>query len=537
MTVPGSMINRPLLVSSILTHAVRNNPHQEIVTGLDGGKKHRYTYANFYKRVVQLAMGLQNNGIKMGDRVGTLAWNTYRHLEIYYATAGTGLVCHTINPRLHISQIQFIINDAQDVVMFYDSHFESLVEQLKPNCPSVKHWVLLDESTSATNLSTYTEWLDTSHEDLDWPQFDENSACGLCYTSGTTGDPKGALYSHRSTILHAYASCHPDAVGVSRRDAVMPLVPMYHVNAWGLPYSAMLSGAKMVMPGADHSGKALHSLCETEGVTLSAGVPSIWQIMLDYTLANNLTFSTLKCAVIGGSACPPAMITTLSKLNVSVRHAWGMTEVSPLGTVCLLLPEHESLSEQEQLNVLAAQGRPLFGAEFKITGDDNVTPLPTDGKTTGNLMVRGNWVIERYYGKSESALTDGWFHTGDVASLDENGYMRISDRSKDVIKSGGEWISSIEIENIATEHPDVQQAACIAKPDPKWGERPVLVVLKKPGTSPSEENILSIYNNRVAKWMIPDEVVFVDQMPMTATGKLQKAELRKKFFAPKENNE
>lgn len=536
MTVLGNMMNRPLLVSSILTHAVNNNPQQQIASALGDGRFHRYTYTDFAKRVRQLAAGLLRQGIQAGNRVGTLAWNTHRHLEIYYATAGVGMVCHTVNPRLHLEQIAFIINDAQDVVLFYDEHFAALVEQLKPLCASVRQWVLLDEPAGAApdDLSVYANWFGPDDANLVWPEFDENTACGLCYTSGTTGNPKGALYSHRSTLLHAYASCHPDAVGISCRDAIMPLVPMYHVNAWGLPYSALLSGAKLVMPGPDHSGAALHDLCEREGVTLSAGVPSIWQIMLDHVQEKGLRFSTLKRAVIGGSACPPAMITTLAKLGVSVRHAWGMTEVSPLGTVCFLLPEHEALPESEKQHVLASQGRPLFGAEFRLVSDGAVQPH--DGAATGDLMVRGNWVIERYYGQARSALNDGWFHTGDVGSIDSNGYMRISDRSKDVIKSGGEWISSIEIENIALEHPDVKTAACIAKPDQKWGERPVLVIVKKESRTPSADDILSIYTDRVAKWMIPDEVIFIDNMPMTATGKLQKVALRTMFFASQENH-
>ncbi|NYT86362.1 long-chain-fatty-acid--CoA ligase [Pollutimonas harenae] len=534
MAVLGNMMNRPLLVSSILTHAVNNNPRQLIVTAMGNGVIHRYTYTEFAQRARQLAIRLLAQGIQAGDRVGTLAWNTHRHLEIYYATAGVGMVCHTVNPRLHVEQIAFIINNAQDTVLFYDRQFAGLVEQLRPQCPSVTQWVLLDEPDDAVadGLSVYANWLGSDDTGFEWPEFDENTACGLCYTSGTTGNPKGALYSHRSTLLHAYASCHPDAVGVSCRDAVMPLVPMYHVNAWGLPYSSLLSGAKLVMPGADLSGPALHKLCETEGVTLSAGVPSIWQILLEYVQAEGLGFSSLCRAIIGGSACPPAMITALAQLNVSVRHAWGMTEVSPLGTVCFLLPEHESLSEKEKLHVLASQGRPLFGAEFRIVSEGTVQPH--DGVATGDLMIRGNWVIERYSGQAQTALNNGWFHTGDVASVDSHGYMRISDRSKDVIKSGGEWISSIEIENIASEHPDIKMAACIAKPDKKWGERPILVVVKRESSSPTAEDILSIYTDRVAKWMIPDEVIFIDNMPMTATGKVQKTALRKIFYESQE---
>lgn len=541
MAISGNMMDRPLLISSILTHAVNNNPQQRIATAIGNGKIHSYTYSDFAKRTRKLAVGLQLYGIKAGDRVGTLAWNTYRHLEIYYATAGVGMICHTVNPRLHLEQIAFIINDAQDVVLFYDHHFSTLVDQLKPLCPTVKQWVLLDESacpgSSDGSMATYANWLTADDTGFFWPEFDENTACGLCYTSGTTGNPKGALYSHRSTLLHAYASCHPDAVGISCTDAIMSLVPMYHVNAWGLPYSGLLSGAKFVMPGADFDGHSLYQLCEAEGVTLSAGVPSIWQILLDHVQSNNLQFSTLRRAVIGGSACPSAMITTLAKMDVSVRHAWGMTEVSPLGTVCFLLPEHDSLPDDEKLSILSTQGRPLFGAEFRIVGDDGKQALPRDGVTTGDLMVRGSWVINRYYGQAASALSDDWFHTGDVASIDANGYMKISDRSKDVIKSGGEWISSIEIENIATEHPDVKLAACIARPDKKWGERPLLIVVKRESSAPSALDILSIYTDRVAKWMIPDDVIFIDDMPMTATGKLQKSALRTMLFAHQENNE
>uniref|UniRef100_UPI0033400816 long-chain-fatty-acid--CoA ligase n=1 Tax=Castellaniella defragrans TaxID=75697 RepID=UPI0033400816 len=539
MAIFGNMMIRPLLISSILTHAVRNNPRQQIVTALGDGSVHRYTYTDFAARTQQLATGLRARGLQVGDRIGTLAWNTYRHLEIYYATAGSGMICHTINPRLYLEQIAFIINDAQDVALFYDRHFSDLVDQLRPLCPSIRYWVLLAEpagdASPANDDASYAGWLGTVDPDFSWPEFDENTACGLCYTSGTTGNPKGALYSHRSTVLHAYASCHPDAVGISHRDAIMPLVPMYHVNAWGLPYSGMVSGAKFVMPGPDLSGAGLYRLCESEGVTLSAGVPSIWQILLEYVQTHHLRFGSLRCAVIGGSACPPAMIVTLNDMDIAVRHAWGMTEVSPLGTVCTLMPEHEALPVDAQLRVAAAQGRPLFGAEFRITDDSGRRALPHDGVTTGNLEVRGNWVIDRYYGQPATSSNGGWFATGDVASIDANGYMRISDRTKDVIKSGGEWISSIELENIALEHPGVKLAACIAKPDKKWGERPILIVQRKPSATPSAADILSIYPGRVAKWMIPDEVVFIDDMPMTATGKLQKSVLRTLFFAPQEN--
>lgn len=538
MSAPGNMMSLPLLISSILTHAVSNNPNQLIVTALGDGTTHRYRYTDFASRTRKLAVGLQANNVKPGDRVGTLAWNTHRHLEIYYATTGIGVICHTINPRLHLDQIAFIINDAQDTILFFDQHFARLVEQLVPVCPTVQQWVVLAEpqnDAADPGLENYAGWLQHDDTKFVWPQFDENTASGLCYTSGTTGNPKGALYAHRSTVLHAYASCHPDALGISRKDTIMPLVPMFHVNAWGLPYSALLSGAKIVMPGADLSGAALYQLCESEGVTLSAGVPSVWQGLVDYAQTNGLSLSTLDRAVIGGSACPPAMITALARMGVSVRHAWGMTEVSPLGTVCTLLPEQESLDDAGKLHILASQGRPLFGAQFCIMNEDGLA-LPHDGETTGNLMIRGNWVIERYYGHPETALENGWFHTGDVASIDANGYMRITDRSKDVIKSGGEWISSIDIENIALEHADVLSAACIARPDKKWGERPILVIVRKPASNPTAEGILALYTDRVAKWMMPDDVYFIDDMPMTATGKLQKTALRTMSFEPRDQS-
>lgn len=532
MTILGNMMHLPLLISSILTHAVNNNPNQAIVTAQDDGSTHEYTYTDFFVRTKNLATALKNNNIQLGDRVGTLAWNTHRHLEIYYATSGIGAVCHTINPRLHLEQIAFIINDAQDSIVFFDHHFSDLVEKLMALCPNVKQWVLLAEGEQygkqSQSWSLYADWLTAEDPDFAWPVFDENTASGLCYTSGTTGNPKGALYSHRSTVLHAYASCHPDAVGISCRDAVMPLVPMFHVNAWGLPYSSLLSGAKIVMPGANLKGDALYRLCESEGVSISAGVPSVWQGVLDHTQANDLEFSTLRRAIIGGAACSTHMIVELARINVAVRHAWGMTEVSPLGTVCTLMPHHQQLSAEEQQAVLSSQGRPLFGVEFKIVNEDGQR-LPNDGVSTGNLMVRGNWVIDGYYRQPESALIDGWFHTGDVATIDVSGYLRITDRSKDVIKSGGEWISSIDIENIAMEHPAVLVAACIAKKHDKWGERPLLVVVKKPAATASAEDILSTFTGRIVKWSIPDEVRFIDEMPMTATGKLQKIALRKLF--------
>lgn len=533
MPTPGNMMQQPLLISSILEHAVTVNPRQRIVTAQDDGTFHEYDYSQFNFRTRRLAQTLLKRDVRQGERIGTLAWNTHRHLEIYYAVSGIGAICHTVNPRLHPEQIAFILNDAGDSLVFVDHHFASLVAYLKPLCPAVRHWVWLVENRTSGSIAPpapldhYDDWLAENDDGFSWPELDENTACGLCYTSGTTGNPKGALYSHRSTVLHAYASCHPDAMCLSRRDTVMPIVPMFHVNAWGLPYSALMSGAKLALPGANLKGDALYRLCEHAGVTMSAGVPTVWQGVYDYVSTQRLDFSTLKRLVIGGSACSSHMISAFSQLGVQVHHAWGMTEVSPLGTVCHLLPEHTNLPPGQKLAVLGSQGRPLYGVSLKIV-DDQGNSLPWDGHTSGNLMIRGNWVIERYYGKSESALDQGWFETGDVASMDADGYMRITDRSKDVIKSGGEWISSIAIENIAMAHPAVAIAACIAEQSDKWGERPILAVVLREGMQADAESILALYQGRTEKWSVPDRIVFIEDMPMTATGKIQKSELRRR---------
>lgn len=521
----GNMMSMPLLINTILTHATENSADQEILTALDSGDFHSYTYRDLGRRVKELALGMSRRGIRLGDRVGTLAWNTYRHLEIYYATAGMGAVCHTVNPRLTPKQIEFIINDAQDSVVFYDHDFASLVENLRPNCSYVKHWVLLTEEPKDDKITCYGDWLCKDIEAFEWPDIDENAASALCYTSGTTGDPKGVLYSHRSTVLHAYASCHPNALAISCNDTVMPLVPMFHVNAWGLPYSTLLSGAKLVLPGANMKGDRVYELCERAGVTISAAVPTVWKGVLDHLESSNLKFSTLKRIVIGGAACPISMISSYAALGTQVLHVWGMTEVSPLGTVCQLLPKHTGLSEQETLRVLSAQGRPLFGVGFKIV-DDGGNKLPHDGVSIGHLMIRGNWVVSKYFGRTELATEDGWFRTGDIGVIDHDGYLRITDRSKDVIKSGGEWISSIELENIAMEIPGIEMAGCIGIADEKWGERPVLFVVASPGSAVTNEDILDWFQGRIARWAMPDRVIFIERMPMTATGKLNKAVLR-----------
>ncbi|NEX62872.1 3-(methylthio)propionyl-CoA ligase [Noviherbaspirillum galbum] len=532
----GQMMSQPLLISSIIQHADRYFGDNEIVSRRVEGDIHRYTYRDCHTRSRKMANALQKFGVKMGDRVGTLAWNGYRHLELYYAISGSGAVLHTINPRLHPEQIAYIVNHAEDQYLFFDLTFIPLVEAFAAHCKTVKGFILMADrdrmpaETKIPNLQCYEDLIEANSADYEWPVFDENSASSLCYTSGTTGNPKGALYSHRSTLLHSYASTMPDALNVSSRDAVLPVVPMFHVNAWGLPYSVPLTGAKMVFPGPSLDGKSVYELFEQEKVTFSAGVPTVWLGLLTYVAQNNLTFSTFKRTVIGGSACPPAMMKTFRhQYGVEVVHAWGMTEMSPLGTACTLQSHHQSLPEDEKQAVLEKQGHAIFGVDMKIV-DDQGKELSWDGETYGNLLVKGPWIIERYFkGEGGEVLQDGWFPTGDVATISPDGYMQITDRSKDVIKSGGEWIGSIDLENIAMAHPAVQQAACIGVFHPKWDERPLLVVVKKPGADVTKEELIKYYDGKIAKWWTPDDVTFVDALPIGATGKVLKNKIREQF--------
>jgi len=532
----GQMMSQPLLISSIIKHADRYYGDSEIVSRRVEGDIHRYTYRDCHKRARQMANALDALGVKIGDRVATLAWNGYRHMELYYAISGSGAVMHTINPRLHPEQIAYIVNHAEDQYLYFDLTFVPLVEAFAPHCQKVKGFVLMCDKdrmpaeSKIPNLMCYEDLISKYSGDFTWPLFDENSASSLCYTSGTTGHPKGALYSHRSTILHSYASAMPDALNVSSRDVVLPVVPMFHVNAWGLPYSVPLAGAKMVFPGPALDGKSIYELFEQEKVTFSAGVPTVWLGLLTYVGQNNLKFSTFKRTVIGGSACPPAMMKTFRKqYGVEVVHAWGMTEMSPLGTACTLLSKHMDLPEEEKQVILEKQGRAVYGVDMKIVGDDG-KELPWDGKTYGNLLVKGPWIISSYFkGEGGDVLQDGWFPTGDVATINPDGYMQITDRSKDVIKSGGEWIGTIDLENIAMAHPAVQQAACIGVHHPKWDERPLLVVVKKPGVDVDKEELIKFYEGKIAKWWTPDDVVFVDALPIGATGKVLKNRIREQF--------
>jgi fatty-acyl-CoA synthase len=532
----GQMMSQPLLISSIIEFAARHYGHVEIVSRRVEGDLHRYTYRDCHQRARRAAHALQGLGVQMGDRIATLAWNGYRHMELYYAVSGSGAVLHTLNPRLHPDQIAYIANHAEDQYLFFDLTFLPLIEAVAVQCKTIKGFVLMADrdrmpaDTKIPNLLCYEDLLASSSDEYVWPLFDENSAASLCYTSGTTGNPKGALYSHRSTVLHSYGSAMPNALNVSAADTVLPVVPMFHVNAWGLPYSVLLSGAKMVFPGAALDGKSLYELFESEGVTFSAGVPTVWLGLINYVLQNQLQFSTFKRTVIGGSACPPAMMDTLiDKLGVEVIHAWGMTEMSPLGTAGGLQAKHLALPKQEQRKILQKQGHAVYGVDMKIVNDDGVE-LAWDGRSYGHLLVKGPWIIASYY-KNEGGdvLQDGWFPTGDVATIDADGYMQITDRSKDVIKSGGEWIGTIDLENIAMAHPAVLQAACIGIAHPKWDERPLLLVIKRPGHDVTREELLKFFEGKIAKFWMPDDVAFIDALPTGATGKIQKNKLREQF--------
>ena len=532
----GLMQDEPLLISAIIEFASRHHGNAEVVSRRVEGDLHRTNYRQIASRSRQVANALDAQKIAFGDRVATLAWNGYRHLELYFGVSGSGRVLHTLNPRLHPEQIAWIVNHADDRVICFDMTFLPIIKAIASKVPGVKHFVALCEAdalpqdTGIAGLVSYEQWLSEQSDHYTWPLFDEKSASSMCYTSGTTGNPKAALYSHRSTILHAYAGALPDSLNISARDSILPVVPMFHVNAWGIPYSAAMVGAKIVFPGPAMDGKSVFELIESEKVNFAAGVPTVWQMMLGHVQAANLKFSTLKRTVIGGSACPPAMINAFNDVyGVEVLHAWGMTEMSPLGTVCTLKNHHDTLSADEKLKIRLKQGRSIFGVDMKIV-DEQGEELPWDGKSFGDLMVKGPWIISNYYNADAvSPLVDGWFPTGDVATIDADGYMQITDRSKDVIKSGGEWISSIDVENIAVAHPAVAMAACIGIKHPKWDERPIVIVVTKPGAALTREELLAFYEGKIAKWQVPDDVVFVESIPLGGTGKMQKTKLREQL--------
>ncbi len=534
----GLMMDRPLLISSILDHAAGQYGETAMVSNTADLGAHRTTYAEIGGRARQLAHALQETfDVGIGDRIATLAWNDHRHFELYYGIAGIGAICHTINPRLFPEQIAYIINHAEDCYLFVDPMFLPLVERLAPQLPMVRGVVVLTDAahmptSTLAHLTCYEDLLEGQPTTIDWPLLDETTASSLCYTSGTTGNPRGALYHHRSTVLHSLALALPNSLGLTARDVVLAVVPMFHVNAWGLPYYCPMAGLSMVMPGPRLDGASLYEQLERESVTFSAGVPTVWFGLLNYLAETGKRLTTLRRVTIGGSAPPLSMIEAFEDQHgVEVRQGWGMTEMSPVGTVCALDAHTASLPKAERRRIQVKQGRALWGVEMRIV-DQQGAALPHDGKTSGLLMVRGPWIASGYFRDDEAtaeALHDGWFSTGDIATIDPQGYMEITDRAKDVIKSGGEWISSITLENAAVGHPDLVEAAVIGASHPRWGERPLLIAVARPDAKVGKTEILGFLEDKVAKWWLPDDVLFVEELPHTATGKISKARLREQF--------
>lgn len=532
----GLMQDWPLRVSTLIDHAARFHGDREIVTRSIEGPITRTTYREVHLRARKVAQALTKLGIKEGDIVATMAWNTARHLEAWYGIMGMGAVCHTLNPRLFAEQLVYIINHAEDKIIFVDLTFVPILEAIADKLPNVKSYVIMTDrahmpETKLPNALCFEEIVEAEDGNFKWAEVDENAACGLCYTSGTTGNPKGVLYSHRSNVLHSMAANMGDALGMKSTDSILPVVPMFHANAWGIAFAAPAVGAKIVMPGANMDGQSIYELLDTEKVTVTAAVPTVWLMLLQYLEKTGAELPALTRVVIGGSAAPRSMIEVFEqKYDVKVFHAWGMTEMSPMGTLGALKAGMEDWPLEKQIDVKVKQGRAIYTVEMKITDDDG-NELPSDGKAFGHLMVRGPAIAGAYLkGEGGNILDkDGWFDTGDVATIDEQGYMQITDRAKDVIKSGGEWISSIEIENLAVGHPKVAEAAVIGIAHPKWDERPLLIVVAKEGEAPTKDEILRYMEGKIAKWWMPDDVAFVDEIPHTATGKIQKLTLREQF--------
>lgn len=531
----GQMMTAPLLISSLIDHAARYHGDTRILSVNTGGGMEETTWRGVAANARRLGSALTAMGLEPQARCATIAWNNRRHLEIYFGTSGAGFVCHTINPRLFPEQLVYIINHAEDRVLFIDETFVPLVAKLRDQFTTLKSIVLMGPMTDAAaaaipGIMSYDDLVAGGDADFVWPVFDETTASSLCYTSGTTGNPKGVLYSHRSTLLHSFAANTADGLAITSRDVVLPVVPMFHVNAWGVPYCAAMVGAQLVLPGPNLDGESLVRLIDDQKVTVALGVPTIWLGLLGHARAAGSKLATLERTVVGGSACPPSMITTFrEEYSVDTIHAWGMSEMSPLGSVNRPLAKHRELPVEDQHRVRESQGRPPFGVELKIVGDDG-QDLPHDGRTQGDLMVRGHWVLDSYFRMQDAPiLKDGWFPTGDVATLDADGFLTIRDRSKDIIKSGGEWISSVELENIAIAHPQLSDAAVVGVAHPKWDERPILVAVPAPGQSPDPDDLLAFFDGKIAKWQVPDKVVFIDVLPRNATGKVLKRNLRDQF--------
>lgn len=533
----GLMQDDPINLISMLIHASKWHGEQQVVTSTVEGDIHTQTYRDTLQRTVMLAARLRDWGVKDGDRIGTLGWNTHRHLESWYAISGQGAICHTINPRLFPEQMEYIINHAEDRLIFVDLTFVDAIGDLLPSLPTVECVVVMTDPDHMPDFSKwpvdtlcYEEFLAAGDTNFDWPVLADHAASSLCYTSGTTGDPKGVLYSHRGNLLHAYASCSVDVLGISSMDTMLMVVPMFHANSWGIAYAAPLAGAKLVLPGPNMTGEAIHRLVADHAVTKAAAVPTVWNMLIDYLQASGNTLDSLDEVIIGGAAVPRSMIEAFDKkYGVNVIHAWGMTEMSPIGTVNRPKPFVRSLDNPTKLDVRCKQGRVPYGVDLKVVGDDDGT-VPHDGKTFGRLLVKGPWIVSRYFRAEEDALDDGWFDTGDIATIDEHGYMQITDRSKDVIKSGGEWISSVEVENAAMGVPGIAIAACIGVSHPKWDERPLLLVQLANSDDPvAADTIIEHLSGTFAKWQLPDAVVYVDEIPLTATGKIDKKPLRAQY--------
>ncbi len=532
----GSMMNYQLTLTSIMQHGKQINPNKEVVSITSDHEQHRCTLSDIFERSAQVANLLKSHNIEKGDRIATLAWNDFRHMELYYGIGCSGAVCHTINPRLHPDQVNFIVNDASDKIIFLDVMFIDLIKAVEIELTSVKQFIVLTSDVSVVahlgdKWSTYEDDISICSKEHDWPELNENDPCQLCYTSGTTGNPKGVQYSHRSLVLHTMAAIAPDAFSIGKNDCILPVVPMFHVNAWGIPYMAAMAGCKLVLAGSQVADPAVLSrLIQDENVTLAAGVPTVWNLLAQYLQENGISLAGLKKLVVGGTAMPPHLYRYFQdEQDMAIIHAWGMTEMSPLGTINhIQAKEMQVLDDEVQFEQKLKQGVPVYGIELKLVNDDG-QDVPWDGKESGNLLVRGPWVVEKYFNRPDVENKNGWFDTGDISVIDQYGYMKITDRSKDVIKSGGEWISSVDIENAMMSHPEVSLAAVIGVDHPKWDERPLLIIENHRGKPLSHEDIVTFLTGKVAKWWMPDAIEYVEHIPMTATGKMHKLKLREKF--------